>query len=332
MKFAVCLAFTSLLSAQAPAPTAYSVTQTNSMMGPTVTMQIYRDGSRAVIDQSYPGGHNRSFYNLDTHQNYTWSVPDSSAGCGISTFSGDWGDPFATAASMTGDLRKQNARELPAETINGFATKVYAAAIPNGDAKLWLEPKTGLIAKMEMTPKGGKPQTFIELKSFSLTKPAASVFTMPASCHEVAAPVPPPAATPDMVDATMPPPSANTCSPTFKVVRAGSNTPITTGFQVAIDTTYDVDHPPHYTIGVGAVGHSTFSGGGLHEITAQMRDGAVRIDSAPKYWEMDVLFGDAGSASALIYRQCFGAQPVLLLVLENPAKISDGAQFRWVKP
>jgi hypothetical protein len=40
---------------------------------------------------------------------------------------------------------------------------------------------------------------------------------------------------------------------------------------------------------------------------------------------------NGGSASALIYRQCFGAQPLLMMVLKNPAKLSDGVEWRWVK-
>ena len=124
----------------------------------------------------------------------------------------------------------------------------------------------------------------------------------------------------------------DSCSLTFKVVRAGSNAPIPSGFQVAIDTTVDLVHPASYKIGLAAGGHAAFSGGGLHEVTAQMRDGAFRIGNAPPQWDMEVqLGGNAGSASALIYRQCFGRQPVLLMVVKNPAKLADGVEWRWVK-
>lgn len=34
-------------------PDAYTVTETNAMMGPPITMKIYRDGSRAIIDSDF---------------------------------------------------------------------------------------------------------------------------------------------------------------------------------------------------------------------------------------------------------------------------------------
>ena len=43
----------------APPPNAYSVTEVNSMFGPAVHMQVYRDGSKALIELSHealPGG------------------------------------------------------------------------------------------------------------------------------------------------------------------------------------------------------------------------------------------------------------------------------------
>ena len=36
-------------------------------------------------------------------------------------------------------------------------------------------------------------------------------------------------------------------------------------------------------------------------------------------------------ASALIYRNCIAPQTVLLLVVKNPAKVTDGADWLWAK-
>jgi hypothetical protein len=38
-----------------------------------------------------------------------------------------------------------------------------------------------------------------------------------------------------------------------------------------------------------------------------------------------------GSSSGLVYRHCFAPQTVPLMVVKNPAKISDGADLLWVK-
>jgi hypothetical protein len=84
-------------------------------------------------------------------------------------------------------------------------------------------------------------------------------------------------------------------------------------------------------MGVGADGHVRFSGGGLHEVTAQIRNGVLRIDNVPPQFDLETAFGNAGSSSSLIYRHCFAPETVLLYVVKNPAKISDGGDWLWVK-
>ena len=67
-------------------------------------------------------------------------------------------------------------------------------------------------------------------------------------------------------------------------------TPINRKYQAAIDTTYDQKQPdpPHYEFGVGNDGTTTFSGGGLHEITDQIHNGVLRIDNPPAYFMFGV--------------------------------------------
>ena len=321
-----------LVAQYAPAPTAYSATVVNSMMGPAVTMQVHRDGNKAVVDQSYSGGHTHTLYDLQTHQTYSWDPANPSGSCSRGTFGGDWGDPFATSAGMTAEMNSQHPRELGSETINGFAAKVYESAGPAGalTAKVWLDPKYGLIVKLEMTQKGSPTRTIMETKQLTLARPAASLFTMPAACGQAPAPPPPASQSDGMADAIMPPASRTSCSVQFKIVRAGSMTPIASGFQVAADMNVNPEHAASYQIGAGPNG-ATFSGGNLREITARFRNGVLKLDNVPAQWDMEVYSAKAGSASALIYRQCFGAQPTLLLVLKNPEKVSDGADWRWVK-
>jgi hypothetical protein len=315
----------------APAPTAYTATAANSMMGPTVTMQVSRDGDKAVVDQTFSGGHTHTLYDLTAHQTYSWDPANASAPCGRGTFSGDWGDPFAMSAEMAKEVNSKHPKELGSETVNGFTTKVYESADPAGalTAKVWLEPKYGLIVKLDMTQKGSPTRTIMETKQLNVARPAAALFALPASCGQAAAP-PAPAPSDGMADAIMPPASPKACSVQFKIVRAGSMTPIASGFQVALDLNVNLEHAASYKIGAGQNG-ATFSGGNLREVTSQFRNGVLRIDNAPAHWDVEIYSAKAGAASALIYRQCFGAQPTLLLVLKNPEKISEGADWRWVK-
>ncbi len=333
----------------APAPDAYSVVEVNSMFGPTVDMRIYRDGSKVLIDQSHaalPGGqpsHLRTLYDLETHRSFTWDLLNINVPCGGSTFSGDWGDPFAMSAEMTADLAKQHATPVGSATLNGIPTKVFESDSPQGKAKAWVEEKYGLLVRLTMAQKTGEPQTLVEVKHLNLGKPAASSFILPPACAEAAkAPRVPTEAeqiaadtggnAQDYANAIMPPASKNSCAVQFKVVHAGSLEPITSGFQVAIDTNVDLEHPAHYVMGVSSTGHSTFSGGGLHEVTGQLRNGVLRIENIPPQFDMELTFGNGGASSALIYRQCFAPQTTLLLVVKNPDKLSDGARWLWVKP
>jgi len=344
------LAVTSLQAQSTSTPTAYSVTEVNSLFGPTVNVTIYRNGSKAVIDSSVPpspaspkGVHSRTLYNLENHTSLGWDLINPSVACGAGTYSGDWGDPFVMSSEFTADAVKQNAKQVGTETINGFATKVLEATAPTAKMKVWLDAKTGLIIRAQMTPPNGPTQTIIDVKQFSLAAPSASVFAVPASCAAAAkAPAPPTradqihAATGDdsgnYEDAIMNPPSANSCTVVFRAVQAGTMAPLT-AFQAGLDLTYYQDHPASYTIGVGdRLGHSTFAGGALHEVTTQMRNGVLRIPNAPKIFYLDIEFGGgSGSTSGYIHRGCVGPQTVLLLVIKNPAKLSDGADWLWVK-
>ena len=71
------------------------------------------------------------------------------------------------------------------ETVNGFVTKVMeSGAAGPGHKKVWLDTTSGLIIKAEIGAK-----MIIEVRQLSLTKPATSLFAVPAAC--AAAPPPP---------------------------------------------------------------------------------------------------------------------------------------------
>lgn len=338
------------LHAQNPTPpTAYSVTEVVSMFGPVQNMQIYRDGMKAVIEQSYPpqqpgaqGGHTRTLYDLNEGTSITWDLSSSAAGCSKGNFSGDWGDPFASSADMNADLAKSHATDLGTETISGISAKVVQATTDQGVFKIWLDPKSGLILKLQMTPKaGGAATTMIEVKQVSFAKPPASIFVLPAACAAVASA--PRVSTEaerfaaetgedanNLTNANIAPPSQNSCSVLIRPVQAVTMQPVT-GFQIAIDRNYNIDHPASYNFGVGMDGHMTFSGGSLQELTSQVHNGVLRVDNAPAVFDIELGFGKAGSTSAVVYRKCSGPQTVLLFVIKNPAKIFDGSDWIWVK-
>jgi hypothetical protein len=326
----------------APPPTSYSVTAINSMFGGPVTMQIYRDGDLVIVD--HPDHHIRSLYNLKNNRNIGWDTQHPENGCSNGTFSGDWGDPFV--ASDLEELLKSSTKAPASDTVNGVATKVFEATDPQSKIhiKVWRDPKYGMVMKGEMTPPGGATTTILAVKQFSFAKPSASLFVIPPACAN-APPPPPPPPTPaqrfatetgddgaNFVDATTGPGSPNSCTMLMRFVKAGSMQPLS-DFQVALDLAFDPIHAPSYNMGGSPSGRTVFSGGHLKEYTAQIQNGVLRIDNVPAVFDFEMTFagGNQGASSAMLYRKCSGPQTVLLYVVKNPDKVSDGGDWIWVK-
>lgn len=311
------------LVAAAQTPTAYSVVQVNSMFGEGLTQKIYRDGSRAIIDNQMPPQngqsvpHGRTLYDLDKKTSITWDADNPAVPCGSGTWQGDWGDPFAASASLRSDIAKSGAKETGAETVVGIPAKIYEGADKDTSFKAWIDPKTGLILRLDLSAAGqNSKQTMIQVKEAILTKPPASVFAVPASCTATASA---PSASAEMqrfaeetggqpgdfLNAnTAPSTSSKTsCTLLFRAVAAGSMKTLS-GYKLNID---------------GA------------DKTAQMRNGVLRIDNAPEHFDLSTDWGDAGGSFTGIFRQCPKPQTVLLMVVKDPSKLGLGADFMLVR-
>lgn len=346
---AIALVETPYLAAQpyAPAPETYSITQLSSLMGPAVIERIWRDGSRAVIElntpSAEPGGkasHVRSFYDLSTRTNVSWDPTTTAPLCGTGAFGGDWGDPFASSAEMTTDLFSKKVTPAGAETINGISAKLFNADMgADGKARVWIEPKYGLIMKAELTQPNAAPRVILQTQTLSFAKPPAGTFALPAGCstNPVAAPSPvddqiaaetgEPAS--NFSKATTPPATAQACTVLFRMVQEGSMATVPGGYQLGIDRDVDDQNQPSYQFGPDASGHMLVSGGHLTEVTRQMQNGVLRIDNAPKEIHIEIRVPNGGG-TATLYRQCAGPQTTLLFVVTSLEKLSPG-EWLWVK-
>ena len=305
--FLAFVASPELVAQYAKAPDTYSVTEVNNMFMAGMTMEVTRDGTRAVVDQSYPpregspkGYHTRTFYDIPAGKSYTQDLLQPGGPCTGANFSGDWGDPFAMTAQINAEAAKKPLKDLGPGTVNGMAAKVMEVPVEGmpTPAKVWIEGKHGLVLKLDMAMPGKPQATLFEVKTVSFGKPPAGAVAQPASC--VAAGPPPPteaekiaAATggnaTDFAIAPIAPatPSRNSCTVLLRTVRAGSMEPMTTGFQVAVDLTVDLDHPASYKMGAGPGGKATFAGGGLKDLTSQLRNGVLRIDNVPEKFDVE---------------------------------------------
>jgi hypothetical protein len=337
------LAAAACLAAQTP-PTAYTITESGGAPGATIT--IYRSGSKALMayntpaQGATPASRTLNLYDLATGINYTWNPDNSAVSCSVGTFSGDWGDPFAGTAELQAGIAKGDLKLTGSETINGIVTQVYAGTTQGPNVKAWIDRKDGLVIRVQISAPGAAATTMVDVTRVSFTTPAASVFKLPAACAGVK---PPPSAadliadetgdaSANYVNGTYGPGSKNSCSVVLRVVNAKTMTPIT-HIQVAIDTSYNVDNPPHYESGVHNDGTETFSGGGIHEITNMVHNGVVSLGTPPAYFMLDVnlIRPGHGSGEGLVYRQCFAPTTVLLDVVKDYGGPTESSDFLWVK-
>jgi hypothetical protein len=340
------IAANAAIGAAQVAPTSYTVIETNTMVGAPQVETVYRMGQKVIIDQipsdkaSDPKSiHTRTYFDLTTQRSLTWSWPNANEGCASGNFKGDWGDPYANMEDLAG----QGAKPIGIENYHGMRARVVEAN-GNGGAKIkaWVDTKTGLVLKVQMGAPGETPRVLLEVTNLTVGPPSESEFVLPPSC--VAAAATPPGPTEeekiakltggdpkDFVSAIYGPGSKETCTAVFRVMKAQTMTPIESGFQVAVDLKVADEENPSYVMGLSKDGVATFSGGGMHEITSQMNDGTVRIENVPSQFEVDMAFGFAGTGGGTVYRHCFGPQTVLMYVVKNPEKLSEGGDFFWVK-
>jgi hypothetical protein len=325
------------LEAQYAPPTAYSVTVTNSMFGTPVTMRIYRDGNKVMVDNQSSDSHIRTLYDLAAQKSLFWDAKDPANACTIGKVAGDWGDPF-TAPEIEAMLRHPT-KPPTKEMYDGFTTDVTEAVDPDQKiaVKVWREVKTGLYLRIDMTmPGDAKPTTVVESKNYIATKPPASAFATPSSCSEPGTIAPElyrpqlekfvrkvGGAANDYMPANIPSASQNSCTMLLRILDSKMQPVPHT--QVAIDLSYDIDKPPHYTVG------STFSGGHLKEVTDQLRNGVLRVENVPAVFDVELMFdnGHQGGSSAVAYRHCSGPQTVLLFVKSDETGTTDS--WMWVR-
>jgi hypothetical protein len=340
------LALAPLLQSQTP-PTAYTITQ--AIAGDNAgTMTVYRSGAQAVIEYIHsdkpdgtPGHRSLSFYDLKAGVSHTWDPAITPPSCSVGKFSGDWGDPYEASTELTAGIAKGELKAAGAEILHGIPTKVYTGASQGMNIKAWLDEKDGLVIKAAFGAPGSAMTPMVDISKVSFAPPPASLFVMPAYCASVKPPPTPAeliaAETGDSADnwvsASIGPGSKNTCSILLHVVAAKTMAPINRKYQVAIDTTYKIEDPPHYTFGVGDDGTSTFSGGGLHEITDQVRNGMLRVDNPPPYFTftVNVPTPHEGAAGGYIYRQCFAPVTNLYYILKDPSDPGKGTDFLYAK-
>lgn len=325
-------------------PPQFSLVETYAPVMGGMTEKIYRDGDRAMVESIVPKqvngavpAHILSYYNWKTGRIYTLDLNNPQTPCGMSERAGlawSYGWPFEGSERRKTELAQQAPADRHEEIVNGVKTRVLVKKTKEGLAEFWIEPSSGLIIREEVSERNNKPHTIVEVTQFSFGPPPVAMLTPPPTCgaHSDATQSLHLTSVPGSAsNATVPPASSQSCTALLRVVPAGKMTPLTHGYQVAIDRDIDLAHPASYRVDLAADGRADFAGGGLREETASVHDGTLRIDAIPRQIHIELCFGKGGCASALIYRQCTAPETVLLYAVNNPTRISDGGAWWWVK-
>ena len=187
------------LGAQSASPPhTYSFTEKNSMIVPDLTLKIYRDGSKELIDQSRPpssaspqGFHTRSLYDFQGHKVYTWDLIQTARPCSASDYA-EAAAPYETdvisgAAELAAMIAADKPQTVGTETVNGIAAKILEVPDPSGQGRtrIWLAEKSNYVIKWVIIPKTGPPQIQLEITNLSFVKAPASVFVLPAACKSI---------------------------------------------------------------------------------------------------------------------------------------------------
>ena len=216
-----------------------------------------------------------------------------------------WSQPAFSA-----EVNKQHPAPIGTETVNGVSAKVSEFTMEGaaGKSKVWVDSKYGMIMRILMAQPGAAPKIAFETTQMTFGAPAAAVFVpackagphVPTDDELIAAMTGGPGS--DYAFANKGEASNGGCMILFHVVRAGSMTPVTSGFQVFVDGKPVPVQP----------------------------NGLVRLLSMPKEFNLDVRV-PSGGATGPIFRQCTKPQTTLLLVAKNWDQLGEGADWLWVK-
>jgi len=163
------------LRAQARAPKVYSITERNSMMMANMTIRAVRDGSKEVIDKTYPpiaanpkGYHSRTFYDFKAHKSYLvdLKVPGP---CGAVTYTSShapwFDDPFAGGADNPLHSLPPKARHVGVAKIAGLTADELQAPDPDqpgATVRIWIARQPRLVVKMQSVAPHGIADQFRE--------------------------------------------------------------------------------------------------------------------------------------------------------------------------
>jgi len=169
----------------APVPDTYSFTAVSSLVGPEMTIQVNRNGSKELVERTAfprPGVakpfHDRVLYDFQAHRLFTLDL--NSNICSTQEYETAYApemiDPIGGIPAMSGNIPDNPPGGWKHEAVNGIAAKVAEMAAEGAKSKVWLDEKYGFLAKMAMAEGSAPLQTHFEMRkvAFAASRRLAS--------------------------------------------------------------------------------------------------------------------------------------------------------------
>jgi hypothetical protein len=184
--------------AQAPVPTAYTITHSTRMTevsmfsGQVSNLKVYRKGSKELVDLTIApyaanpdGSHLRYLFDFQAHKAYSQEV--TSNACSwmnyVSARAPVFYDPItAMDDAMRAQFAEARKNSTVKEAVNGIPAIVIESAGQDAKMKMWLAEKGDYPVKMVRQPANGPAMTMLEVQQVDFTPPADSFFVPPANC------------------------------------------------------------------------------------------------------------------------------------------------------
>ncbi len=176
-----------LAPAQIPAPPqTYSFTAVSNMFGP-MNITVNRNGSKQLVEQSGASYRLRVLYDFQAHRIYT--VDQNSKTCTTQEYTSAYAPTLIDPIGGAEEIMKQSG-SMPVvrrEAVNGIAARLIEGPMEGqGKARVWLEEKFGFPVKQSMIMGSGPEQVVFEMKKISYAPSAATLFTPPTGCTQIA--------------------------------------------------------------------------------------------------------------------------------------------------
>lgn len=318
-------------------------------VGSSEIVKTYRRGAQVLVEINRETGsqkyHKRALVDLNEKQSLEWNLDERDLDCSKVSFDGEagWHGPFLDLPAM---MERRNLRQIGTEILHGWTANIFEYDVDERGqkkARIWTDSKSNLQLMTQVDNEDSLPPlTTSEVLDVNYELPPASLFVPPKQCAAAFAGPRVPTRQDRIAEATSSnaldfeeveplATSKTSCDVIFRVVRWGSMEPIDSGFRVGLDLTSD--------------SHSYFfsdrylGGGGLREVTSQLRDNSLRIGAAPAHFSLEAVFSDRSGGhigpitGMSMGRRCFGPETTLLLVIKKNAstKTKDEHVWLWVK-